>query len=104
MHVLDTRQYRSDHPCGDGEHPRCDASFDPAQTMLGAEQEAWLLDSLAHAPARWNVLAQQVLLAELDHHVGRGRGFWQDSWDGYPLARRRLLERSWRGRCATRWC
>ena len=27
--VVDTRQYRSDHPCGDGEHARCAASFDP---------------------------------------------------------------------------
>ena len=92
FHVLDTRQYRNDHPCGDGEHPRCAASFDPAQTMLGAEQEAWLLEGLARAPARWSVLAQQVLMAELDHVVGEGEVFWQDCWDGYPLARRRLLE------------
>ena len=37
--VVDTRQYRNDHPCGDGEHARCAASFDPGQTMLGARQE-----------------------------------------------------------------
>lgn len=91
FNVLDTRQYRSDHPCGDGEHARCEASSDPAQTVLGAEQESWLLERLTNAPARWNVLAQQVLMAELDHQIGAGEKFWQDSWDGYPLARQRLL-------------
>jgi alkaline phosphatase D len=89
--VLDTRQYRSDHPCGDGEHPRCAASFDPAQTMLGPEQEKWLHDGLNRSTVRWNVLAQQVLVAELDHKKGPGEVFWQDSWDGYPVARNRLL-------------
>ena len=89
--VLDTRQYRSDHPCGDGEQVRCAASFDPAQTVLGAAQEDWLLDRLATTTARWNVLAQQVLLAELDHQLDAGERFWQDGWDGYPLARQRLL-------------
>ena len=59
--------------------------------MLGAAQEDWLLDRLATTTARWNVLAQQVLLAELDHQVDAGERFWQDGWDGYPLARQRLL-------------
>ena len=34
--VLDTRQYRSDPPCGRGEQPRCPAALDPATTMTGA--------------------------------------------------------------------
>jgi alkaline phosphatase D len=91
FNVLDTRQYRSDHPCGDGEKPRCDASFDPAQTMTGPEQERWLRRQLNRSTARWNVLAQQVLMAELDHQLGAGEVFWQDSWDGYPIARQRIL-------------
>ena len=33
--VLDTRQYRTDQPCGDGEFPRCPESLDPSVTMLG---------------------------------------------------------------------
>jgi len=32
--------------------------------MLGAEQEAWLADGLAHSRARWNVIAQDVLMAQ----------------------------------------
>jgi alkaline phosphatase D len=41
--VLDTRQYRSDHPCGYGEVPRCEAAWDPSTTITGPEQERWLL-------------------------------------------------------------
>ena len=90
--VLDTRQYRSDQPCGDGETPRCDAALDPSQTMTGAEQERWLLDGLNRSQSRWNAIAQQVLMAELDHRIGPGEIFWNDSWDGYPLARNRILD------------
>jgi alkaline phosphatase D len=38
------------------------------------------------------VLAQQTLMAQLDRKVGPGQAFWTDGWDGYPLARRRLLD------------
>jgi alkaline phosphatase D len=89
--VLDTRQYRSDHPCGDGETPRCSAALDPEKTMTGDRQERWLLDNLSRSQTRWNIIAQQVLMAELDHKIGEGEIFWNDSWDGYPLARNRVL-------------
>jgi alkaline phosphatase D len=90
--VLDTRQFRSDHPCGDGEHARCEASFDPTQTVLGRRQERWLADQLGRSQAQWNLLAQQVLVAQLDHDPGPGTVHWQDAWDGYPAARQRLLD------------
>lgn len=91
--VLDTRQYRSNQPCSDGETPRCDAALDPAKTMTGWQQERWLLEGLERSQTRWNVIAQQVLMAELDHKIGAGKIFWNDSWDGYPLARQRILDR-----------
>ena len=43
FNLLDTRQYRTDNPCGDGEQPPCDAGLDPNATMTGAAQERWLL-------------------------------------------------------------
>jgi alkaline phosphatase D len=89
--VLDTRQYRSDQPCGDGETPRCDAALDQAKTMTGDRQERWLFEGLDSSQTRWNIIAQQVLMAELDHKIGEGEIFWNDSWDGYPLARNRIL-------------
>jgi alkaline phosphatase D len=98
FNVLDGRQYRSDHPCGDGETPRCDAALDPSQTMLGFEQERWLEHGLARSGARWNVLGNQVLMAQLDHVAGPDQVFWNDSWDGYPAARRRMLEHIVRAR------
>ncbi len=54
--VLDSRQYRSDHPCGEGPQDRCPAALDPATTMLGSEQERWLLAGLDASTAQWNVL------------------------------------------------
>ena len=35
FHVLDTRQYRTDQPCGDRRAPACDGIHDPAATLLG---------------------------------------------------------------------
>jgi alkaline phosphatase D len=92
MSVLDTRQYRADQPCG-AVGPPCDAMFDPEVTLLGAEQEEWLLDGLAASGARWNVLAQQVMMAQLDAAPApTAKLLNHDQWDGYPLARQRLLD------------
>lgn len=94
FHVLDGRQYRSDQPCDDGESERCAAALDPAKTVLGRPQERWLAQGLGGSSARWDVLAQQVLMAELNHQRSPGQTtkvFWNDGWDGYPLARARLL-------------
>ena len=62
LNVLDTRQYRSNQMCGDGEFPRCAESLGPSVTMLGREQEDWLLDGLSRSHSRWNVIAQQVMM------------------------------------------
>jgi alkaline phosphatase D len=89
--VLDTRQYRTDHPCGDGLQVRCPAALDPATTVLGPEQERWLLEGLDASGATWNVLAQQIMMAQLDFEVGPAQTFAGDLWDGYPAARNRIL-------------
>jgi alkaline phosphatase D len=92
FNVLDTRQYRTDNPCGDGEQPPCDAGFDPAATMTGRAQERWLLDGMENSRARWNVIAQGVMMGQLKHDPDGGR-FWNDSWDGWPGQRARILQR-----------
>jgi alkaline phosphatase D len=90
--VLDTRQYRSDQPCGNTIGPRCDTALDPALTMTGPEQEQWLLDGLTASEARWNVISQQTMMAELAVKVlGPDVLYNDDMWDGYPLARNRIL-------------
>ena len=88
--ALDTRQYRTDQPCGDGPRLPCAAEFDPAQTMTGPEQEAWLLSRLHQSRARWNVVAQQTMFASFDFLSGPNAVFLMDQWDGYFAARQRI--------------
>lgn len=89
--VLDSRQYRVDHPCGEDTQVRCAAAYDPNATMLGPQQEQWLLAGLDASAARWNVIAQQIIMAELDVEPGPGELFRVDKWDGYATARNRIL-------------
>lgn len=91
LHVLDTRQYRTDQPCGDSVTPHCAESLSPDATILGAEQEQWLLAGLGRSAARWNLLGNQLPLAEIDRLAGPARGFQMDQWSGYAHARDRLV-------------
>jgi alkaline phosphatase D len=92
FHLLDTRQYRSDQPCGDKVKPPCAERANPAATMLGDRQQEWLFEGLSSSAAKWNVLAQQVIVATMDLDPGPGELYSMDKWDGYPSARERLME------------
>jgi alkaline phosphatase D len=62
--------------------------------MIGFAQEAWLDAGLARSKAQWNLIAQDVLMAQLRQKDQSGNsGYWTDDWDGYPAGRRRLLQR-----------
>ncbi len=89
--VLDTRQYRTDQPCGDGDKAPCEGVFDPKGTMLGPKQEEWLKASLSGSKATWNVLANQVMMGKVDRKAGEGEIFPMDQWGGYEVARARLM-------------
>lgn len=98
FHVLDGRQRRTPQACprpGRGGSnvidERCRELSAPGRTMLGKSQERWLLNGLRAAPERWNLIAQQVLMARAGVVVDGRRRFSSDSWDGYPAARDRLL-------------
>jgi alkaline phosphatase D len=92
---------------------------DPARTLLGAEQEAWLTKGLKQsvgAGKKWQVLAQEVVMGSLilpdvansppegaDPRVKRSLAaralaskvqlpLNMDAWDGYPVARERLYQ------------
>ncbi len=114
--VLDERQYRALQPCRrereeDRRAGRTDVwkgkSFRPEgcseylaedRSMLGRHQEDWLESQLTGSPARWNVIAQGVMVAELDqrHHARvndpENRYAYSDTWSGYPVSRDKLLE------------
>ncbi|GAB3181760.1 alkaline phosphatase D [Micromonospora palomenae] len=93
FHLLDTRQYRDDQACGDG-YRDCAAAADPARSITGAEQEAWLLDGFRRSEARWDLLGQQVFFAQRDRDAGPVTVTSMDAWDGYVASRDRIT-RGW---------
>jgi alkaline phosphatase D len=98
--VLDGRQYRSKQPCevppwrrGHVAPDSCTERLDPQRTLLGADQEQWLLEGFKTSDAAWNILAQGQLVAQLRQKDRGGvPGHWTDGWDGYPAARQRILD------------
>lgn len=91
INLLDTRQYRTDQPCGDRWRSDCPGATRPDAQMLGAKQEAWLVDRLAKSKAQWKTLAQQVMVMDLDRSADPGITYNLDSWNGYRVPRARLL-------------
>ncbi len=93
---------------------------DAKRSMMGAEQERWLAEALkasTGAGARWQILAQQVIMGptqfpklspswvngpippEMQADIARrnamtdaGLPYSFDKWDGYPAARQRLYD------------
>ncbi|WP_324260360.1 alkaline phosphatase D family protein [Altererythrobacter sp. H2] len=96
VHVLDTRQYRSGRPCpavaerGARVAVDCPEAHAPAETMLGAAQEAWLRRVLASERAGWSLIAQQTFFSRLFLPQGEG-ALYTDIWDGYAATRQRTL-------------
>ena len=91
FHVLDTRQYRTDQPQGDGMKPPGPALLDPKGTIMGDRQREWLFEGLAGSTSNWNVIAQQVMVARVDRAPGAEVAYSMDKWSGYEFERRRLL-------------
>ncbi len=65
--------------------------------MLGAEQEAWLAETLRTSEARWKLLGQGVMfgqfkIAGLPELATGGVYINPDQWDGYPAARGRIYD------------
>lgn len=89
--VMDTRQYRTDQPNGDGLKPSSPEQTDPRGTLMGTEQREWLFDRLGSSRGAWNILAQQVMMARVDRKEGPEEGFSMDQWPGYEHERRMLL-------------
>ena len=86
--------------------------YDERRTLLGFEQEAWLTTELTRSVAQWKLLGQQImfmplrlglpnlidleLLPVLDDKLSLltdgGIAVNVDQWDGYPAARRRVID------------
>jgi alkaline phosphatase D len=82
--MLDTRLEARERPVQSGR----DIAANPGLELLGSTQEQWLFSELDASRARgttWRLLGQQVVFAPLGD-------FNPDQWDGYPQARRRILD------------
>ena len=109
LYLLDARQYKDPQPCAkDGklgsntfDPASCSDWANPARSLLGAQQERWLNEEFKRAkdathPAAgkggWTVLGQQTLFGQRDFKPGPEQTLWNDGWDGYPAARKRLTD------------
>ena len=100
VNLIDGRQYRSREACygkdKGGGHletaKSCPELMDVNRSMIGMTQEYWLFDNLKSSQARWNVIANDVLMARLNQPAPDGEpAYWTDDWDGYPVSRTRVL-------------
>ena len=95
--TLDCRQYRDPQACPDPKRGGarvivgCESLQDARRSMLGAAQEAWLMQGLKASERRWKLLAQSTQMSSAGMATPLGRSVFNDGWDGYPLARERLL-------------
>lgn len=99
--MADARQYRSRPACYGPPDRRpgrmitmheCPELFSQQRSILGTAQEAWLQDGLARSQARWNIIAQSLLMAQMRRRNPAGEAIvWSDDWNGYPASRVRLL-------------
>ena len=86
--VLDTRSFRDRQPFG----ATAAQLNDPRRSLLGSAQEAWLFEQLrtsTRTGTPWRLLGQQVLFSPT---MRSGAPLSADMWDGYPAARRRVLD------------
>lgn len=99
--LIDGRQYRSREACygppnKGGAHletnAACPERLDAGRSMIGFAQEAWLYSGLARSKAQWNLIAQDVLMAQLREIRDGVDAFSTDDWNGYPANRTRLLQ------------
>lgn len=90
--ALDGRQYRDGQACGGELAASCAEREDPARSMLGNEQEAWISEAMPASASTWNVLANQTMLSPAPVDLGVTTLFNMDQWDGYPAAQARMLD------------
>ncbi len=111
LHLLDLRQYRDVQPASPTDAATID---DPGRTILGDDQERWLLEGLATAGPRWRVIGNPVMITPVTFGAAPGGGalppeavaavaeltgvnpvagapYNVDQWDGYRADQKGLL-------------
>ncbi|HEX2272606.1 MAG TPA: alkaline phosphatase D family protein [Acidimicrobiales bacterium] len=101
--VVDSRLVGRDRPPADGKRTVLTVE-EPDRSMLGADQRRWLQHELRSSAGRWQLLANQVMMAPLralelprplrwlvPGLVAGGAGINGGQWDGYPGEREALF-------------
>ena len=68
----------------------------PNSTILGDTQEKWFFDTLSKSTSRWRLWGNQVMFSQLPKVAGAT--ITSDSWDGYVVNRKRVLDHLVRGK------
>ena len=61
--------------------------------MIGTRSRSngsWMDSSRSRA--KWNIIAQQVMMAKVDRRAGPEQAYAMDQWSGYEAARNRVLQ------------
>ena len=95
LHVLDTRQYRSNQPCNSPVDIgfACPEQDAPDATLMGPEQKRWFFDGLRRSRTRWDLVANQVMLGPVNFSADPANPIVNfDQWDGYRVERGEVLK------------
>ena len=101
INLLDTRQFRAgQYLCRNNEpaygfgnyRERCPVIFADERSMLGEEQERWLMENLTDSRADWNVIASSSVFSPFRLEIGEKVFNFTGSWDGYPANRDRVVD------------
>ncbi len=104
--LIDTRHDGRDRQVATSFPDPAVALADPGRRIMSEAQHEWLAERLRTSPAAWRLVANQVMVSPLRievppalAQVGRPLGLVvagavmnPDQWDGYPVARRRVLD------------
>jgi alkaline phosphatase D len=91
IHALDERQHRSARACAGSTKlvDDCPDRVDPQRSMLGAAPRDRFLGDLDTSRARWNLIANEVVMTRV-----RVAGLYNlDQWDGFAAEQRLVAER-----------
>ncbi|MFC3150575.1 alkaline phosphatase D family protein [Litoribrevibacter euphylliae] len=100
LFMLDTRTYRTAHPCGENDifsrylPLNCHNMNNESQSMMGEVQFNWLKQGLQDSTAKWTVLGNQTYMGRMAASLlGQPLAYINvDAWDGYQYERDRLME------------
>ena len=100
--LLDGRQFRDGREvCANNDYPdygfgnyreRCDLVFDKARTLLGENQEQWLVRNLANCTSTWNVMASPGPFLPFRYAFDGKDLRYIGAWDIYPANRVRVAD------------